>query len=244
MKQSLYLAQLVIMMVLFAGITSYALSLEKNNEEEKGKKASIAVQALAFIGCKGNKACMNKKIKIAKCSLSKFSISAIHATVDKFKKALKKNDQKGIKAANDVFKKLMAPIVKCNITPKNLKVAFAKGLKMPKSKKAAKKHAKKAKKVVKKVKKAKKAKKAAKKAPKKAAKKAPKKAAKKAPKKAAKKAPKKAAKKAPKKAAKKVAAKKAAKKVAAKKAAKKAPKKAAMTVKALANAILALVKLC
>jgi hypothetical protein len=211
------------LIVLFLGITSTALVLENNLTTEGAKKSSVAVQALAYIGCKGNSACMAKTLKTAKCaSLAAFNLGAVHTVIKSYHAALKKKNVKAMKSANASFKKAMKPMVSCNITPKNLKAAFARGLKIAGSKKVAKKLAKKAKTAVKKVKGAKKAKKAGKKA-KKSAKKA-KKSAKKA-KKSAKKSGKKS-KKAAKKSAKK--AKKSVKKNVkkAKKAAKKAVKKA------------------
>ena len=265
MKQTLYLTQFVIMMVLFLGITSTVLSLETNITTEGGKKSSATVQALAHIACKGNKGCMAKKVKASKCgALAKFNLGAVNKSVTSYKAGLKKKSTKIQAAASKVFKKAMAPVVACNITPASMKAAFKRGFKIAKSKKAAKKLVKKAKKASKKVKKAKKAKKVAKKV-KKSVKKSAKKAAKKG-KKAAKKG-KKAAKKAVKKAKKAVkkakkgkkgakkALKKSAKKVkkAAKKGAKKATKKAAKVVKkaakkvsylALVKSLEALVKLC
>ena len=272
MKQTLYLTQFVIMMVLILGITSTALVLENNLTTEGGKKSSVAVHALAHIGCKGNKACMAKKMKAAKCgALAKFSLGAVHAIVKKYTAALKKKSVKGMKGASASFKKAMSPVVACNITPSKLKAAFKRGLKIAGSKKKAKKLVKKAKKAAKKVKGAKKAKKSAKKAKKsakkavKAAKKGAKKAVKKAVKKLVKKA-KKAAKKAVKKAKKgKKGAKKSIKKAGKKikkagKKVKKAGKKAAKAVKkgakkvkkaakkvsviAFAKSLLALAKLC
>ena len=274
MKQTLYLTQFVIMMVLILGITSTALVLENNLTTEGGKKSSVAVHALAHIGCKGNKACMAKKMKAAKCgALAKFSLGAVNKSVTSYKAGLKKKNTKAQATASSAFKKAMAPVVACNITPASLKAAFKRGFKIAGTKKGAKKLVKKAKKAVKKVKGAKKAKKAAKKTKKaakktkkaakktkKSAKKAGKKAkksakkAKKAIKKAVKKAKKgkKGAVKAVKKAGKKI--KKAGKKVKkAGKKAKKAVKKAAKAVKkgakkvsylAMAKSILALAKLC
>jgi histone H1/5 len=256
------------MMVLVLGITSTVLSLENNITTEGAKKTSSTLQAIAHIGCKGNKGCMAKKIKSAKCGgLAKFNLAKVNSAVASYKTGLKKKNVKIQTTASKAFKTAMKPVVACNITPKSMKAAFTRGFKIAKSKKAAKKLVKKAKKASKKVKKAAKAKKTAKKVKKtvkKAAKKG-KKAAKKG-KKAAKKGKKEAkkAKKSAKKAVKnakkgkkgaKKAIKKAAKKVtkAAKKGAKKAAKKAGKVVKkaakavsflALAKSLLALVKLC
>ena len=253
MKQTQYLTQFVIMMVLVLGITSTALVLENNLTAEKGKKkaaagAPVAVQALAYISCKGKAKCMAVSIKKAKCGgLAKFNIKAVQAVAKAFAGAAKKKSVKGMKAAAASFKKLMAPIVKCSLTPKSMKAAFKRGFKIA----GGKAKAKKVKKALKKVNKAKKAKKAGKKAAKKAkkaakkAKKAAKKAVKKAKKgKSAKKAIKKA-KKAIKKAGKKAkkAGKKAAKKV--KKAGKKVAKRVKMAAYILlAKALQALMKLC
>ena len=181
MKQTYILTQFVILMILFVGIMSTAVSLENNLSAEKGKKkakkvvakANPTVVAIAFIGCAGKSKCMAAKIKAQKCKLSKFSLKGATAAVQAFAKAAKagKKGLKGMAKASGAFKKAMKPIATCNITPKKMKAAFTRGLKVRKGKKA-KKAAKKAKKVVKKAKKAaKKAKKAAKK-PKKAAKKA------------------------------------------------------------------------
>jgi hypothetical protein len=231
MKQTLYLTQFVIMMVLILGITTTVLSLETNITTEGGSPA--IVQALAHIACKGNKGCIAKTLKAAKCgSLAKFSLAAVNKSVASYKDGLKKKSIKIQIAASSAFKKAVAPVVACSITPGSMKAAFKRGFKIAKSKKAAKKLAKKAKKASKVVKKAKKAAKKAAKKGKKSAKKAAKKG-KKSAKKAAKKGKKSAkkAKKSAKKAVKKAkkAVKKAAKK--GKKAAAKKGKKAAKKAK-------------
>ena len=207
MKQSLILAQFVILMILFVGITTNALALEKG--KKKGKKAAKAkvtkvspvLRAIAFLACAGKAKCMIAKFKTQKCKLSAWK--APTRAVALYQIGLKKKSVKLQHKANKSFKAAMKPIATCNITPKNMRTAFSKGLKIVGGKKA-KKAAKKAKKAVKKAKKAKKAAKKAKKAVKKAAKKG-KKAAKKG-----KKAAKKAAKKGKKAAKKAKKAKKAA----------------------------------
>merc|ERR1712032_1162205 len=128
------------------------------------KKVDIVVEAIAYVACKGNKACIEKKIKAAKCQIGKFSVKNVKDIAIKYSNAAKKKDIKGMRAASDAFKKAMAPIVKCNITPSNMRAAFKRGFKIG----GGKKKVKKAKKAVKKVKKAKKGKKKAKKAKKKA----------------------------------------------------------------------------
>merc|ERR1712166_416285 len=184
------LTQFVIMMILFVGIMSTSLALENNLSAEKGKKAAKktaakanpTVQAIAHLACKGKAKCMAIKTKGAsKCKLAKFPLKAANAAVKAYKAALSKKSVKGQVKASGAFKKAMAPVAACNITPKKMAGAFKRGFKIVKGKKA-KKAAKKAKKATKKTKKAakkgKKAKKAVKKG-KKAAKKGGKKAAKK-----------------------------------------------------------------
>merc|ERR1712195_20587 len=179
-KQTYILTQFVIMMILFVGIMSTSLALENNLSAEKGKKAAKktaakanpTVQAIAHLACKGKAKCMAIKTKGAsKCKLAKFTLKAANAAVKAYKAALSKKSVKGQVKASGAFKKAMAPVAACNITPKKMAGAFKRGFKIVKGKKA-KKAAKKAKKATKKTKKAvKKGKKAAKKGGKKAAKK-------------------------------------------------------------------------
>ena len=175
MKQTLYLTQFVILMILFVGIMSTSLALENNLSAEKGKKkakkvvakANLTIQALAHLACKGKAKCMAKKIKTSKCKLAKFSLKGANAAVKAYQAAAAKKSIKGQVKASSNFKKAMKAIASCAVTPKKMAVAFKRGFKIQKGKKA-KKAATKAKKVAKKTKKAKKAGKKAKKAGKKA----------------------------------------------------------------------------
>jgi cellobiose-specific phosphotransferase system component IIC len=170
MKQTQFLTQFVILMILFVGIMSTSLALENNLSAEKGKKkakksaakANVTIQALAHLACGGKAKCMAKKIKTQKCKLGKFSLAPALKALKAYKAAAGKKNIKGQVKASSAFKKAMSPIIKCALTPKKYSTAFKRGFKIHKGKKA-KKAAKKAKKAAKKTKKAKKAVKKAKK---------------------------------------------------------------------------------
>merc|ERR1712166_343936 len=115
------LTQFVIMMILFVGIMSTSLALENNLSAEKGKKAAKktaakanpTVQAIAHLACKGK--------------LAKFTLKAANAAVKSYKAALSKKSVKGQVKASGAFKKAMAPVAACNITPKKMAGAFKRG---------------------------------------------------------------------------------------------------------------------
>merc|ERR1740117_674186 len=147
MKQTYILTQFVIMMILFVGIMSTSLALENNLSAEKGKKAAKktaakanpTVQAIAHLACKGKAKCMAIKTKGAsKCKLAKFTLKAANAAVKAYKAALSKKSVKGQVKASGAFKKAMAPVAACNITPKKMAGAFKRGFKIVKGKKAKK----------------------------------------------------------------------------------------------------------
>merc|ERR1712151_1167278 len=90
-------------------------------------KGSIAVRALAYISCHGNKGCMAKKVKAAKCKLASFNLKAAQEIAKNFQEAAKKKNVKKMSAASGKFKKIMASISQCNITPTGMKAAFTRG---------------------------------------------------------------------------------------------------------------------
>merc|ERR1740117_717829 len=154
MKQTYILTQFVIMMILFVGIMSTSLALENNLSAEKGKKAAKktaakanpTVQAIAHLACKGKAKCMAIKTKGAsKCKLAKFTLKAANAAVKAYKAALSKKSVKGQVKASGAFKKAMAPVAACNITPKKMAGASkedSKSLKERKPRKPPKKQRK------------------------------------------------------------------------------------------------------
>merc|ERR1712195_468903 len=147
----------------------------KKAAKKTAAKANPTVQAIAHLACKGKAKCMAIKTKGAsKCKLAKFTLKAANAAVKAYKAALSKKSVKGQVKASGAFKKAMAPVAACNVTPKKMAGAFKRGFKIVKGKKA-KKATKKTKKAAKKGKKAKKAVKKGKKAAKKGGKKAAKK---------------------------------------------------------------------
>merc|ERR1719362_2457952 len=143
MRSTLISALFFIMMIIFAGIISTSLALEKG---KKKSKANPTIKALAHIACKGKAKCMAKKIKAAKCNFAKFSLKGAIGAVKAYKAAAaKKNIKAEVKAAK-AFKIAMKAVANCNICPKTMRAAFKRGFKIVKGGKAkkAKKAAKKA----------------------------------------------------------------------------------------------------
>ena len=152
MKQIQYLTQFVIMMVLVLGISSTALVLENNLTAEVQNSSSDVLRALANLRCGKNAKCVARNLKSGgKCKLANFNLAAVQKTVASYQSSLKAGNVKLQTAANTTFRKQVRSVTTCSVTPKNVRVAFKRGLRVVKSKVAAKKQAAKARKVVKKV---------------------------------------------------------------------------------------------
>jgi hypothetical protein len=119
MKQTQYLSQFVVFIVLFLGITSNAI--ENNLSIENTNNGQNIVDALALLSCRGSKqkSCFADTVKRAKCN----NLATVN--VPNLLLLAKSGN-------NDQFKKDAEPIAKCNITPTKMKVAFTRGLKAAK----------------------------------------------------------------------------------------------------------------
>ena len=131
MKQTLYLTQFVILMILFVATTALTFETNLNAKEETGHDSTV--QAIAKLACKGNKKCILSKLKSAgSCKLAS-AIDKAKLAVKHYKYALRKRSAKKQQAARAEFIKAVKPIADCSITPSNIKSAFKRGFKVVKS---------------------------------------------------------------------------------------------------------------
>merc|ERR1711957_695760 len=116
----------------------YPLKKERKPQKKPQLKLTQLSKPLHILPAKVKQNAWPSKPRASKCKLAKFTLKAANAAVKAYKAALSKKSVKGQVKASGAFKKAMAPVAACNITPKKMAGAFKRGFKIVKGKKAKK----------------------------------------------------------------------------------------------------------